>query len=173
VTFSSAAIRLVLMTLLATVLSGCGFQLRGTGEGPTIPEDWSQLFLAIPNPNGEFANQFRNTLTASGAELVDVENANYRIFVGREQFSQRNLSVNFQARASEFELTLAADFSVQDDLGNEIIPPTTSQVVKQMENDPRNVVGKAEEVRILRSEMRTELVQQIVRRIAYFAAGSA
>jgi LPS-assembly lipoprotein len=44
-----------------------------------------------------------------------------------------------------------------------------ASVVKQMENDPRNVVGKAEEVRILRSEMRTELIQQIMRRIGYFA----
>ncbi len=171
-TFSSAASRLVLFTVLSTVLTGCGFQLRGTGEGPSIPEGWNQLYLAIPNPNGEFASQFRNTLTASGATLVEVDSANYRIFVGREEFSQRNLSVNFQARASEFELTLATEFSVLDAQGNEIIPPTPSQVMKQMENDPRNVVGKAEEVRILRSEMRTELVQQIVRRIAYFAAGS-
>ncbi len=170
---ANGARRLLTLTLITTLLAGCGFQLRGTGGGPSIPEDWSQLFLAIPNPNGEFANEFRNTLTASGAQLVEPEAANYRSFVGREQFSQRNLSVNFQARASEFELTLAADFSVQDAEGNEIIPVTTSQVVKQMENDPRNVVGKAEEVRILRSEMRTELVQQIVRRIAYFAAGSA
>jgi len=43
-------------------------------------------------------------------------------------------------------------------------------VVKQMENDPQNVVGKAEEIRILKSEMRSELARQIMRRIAFYAA---
>ena len=43
-------------------------------------------------------------------------------------------------------------------------------VVKQMENDPRNVVGKSEEINLLREEMRAELAQQIVRRIGFFAS---
>jgi len=39
-----------------------------------------------------------------------------------------------------------------------------------MENDPRNVVGKAEEIRILKDEMRTEIAQQIIRRIDFHVA---
>jgi outer membrane lipopolysaccharide assembly protein LptE/RlpB len=46
----------------------------------------------------------------------------------------------------------------------------TGAVNKQMENDPENVVGKAEEVRILRGELRGELAAQIFRRISFFAA---
>ena len=42
-----------------------------------------------------------------------------------------------------------------------------------MENDPRNVVGKAEEIRILKSEMRADLSRQIMRRIGFFAAGNS
>ncbi|MDP5053027.1 MAG: hypothetical protein NWP69_04485 [Congregibacter sp.] len=47
---------------------------------------------------------------------------------------------------------------------------STAAVNKQMENDPQNVVGKAEEVRILRGELRGELASQILRRISFFAA---
>ena len=36
-----------------------------------------------------------------------------------------------------------------------------------MENDPRNVVGKSEEIRLLQQEMRAELAQQIVRRVIF------
>jgi LPS-assembly lipoprotein len=43
-------------------------------------------------------------------------------------------------------------------------------VVKQMENDPRNVVGKEGEIRLIQGEMRTDLAQQIMRRINFFAA---
>ena len=48
--------------------------------------------------------------------------------------------------------------------------PANAVIVKQMENDPRNVVGKAEEIRILQREMRAELSQQILRRIGFHAA---
>ncbi len=168
-----AAWRALTLLALITLLGACGFHLRGTGPGPDIPPEWQKLYLNIPNPNGEFASEFRNALTATGVELVERYEANYRLYVGHDQFSQRNLSVNVQARASEFELTLTTEFAVQDDEGNEVIPSTESTVIKQMENDPRNVVGKAEEIRILRGEMRTELVQQIIRRIAFFAGANA
>jgi LPS-assembly lipoprotein len=42
-----------------------------------------------------------------------------------------------------------------------------------MENDPRNVVGKAEEIRLLKAEMRAELAQQIMRRIGFFVSNNA
>jgi LPS-assembly lipoprotein len=48
--------------------------------------------------------------------------------------------------------------------------PSEAVVTKQMENDPSNVVGKAEEIRILQAEMRGELAQQILRRIGFHAA---
>jgi LPS-assembly lipoprotein len=35
------------------------------------------------------------------------------------------------------------------------------------------VVGKSEELRIIKSEMRVELAQQVLRRIGFFAASSA
>jgi LPS-assembly lipoprotein len=49
------------------------------------------------------------------------------------------------------------------------MPDTTASVMRQMENDPRNVMGKGQELRILQSEMRTELAQQMIRRIGFFA----
>ena len=41
-----------------------------------------------------------------------------------------------------------------------------------MENDPRNVVGKAGEMRLIQAEMRTELAEQIMRRIGFYAAST-
>ena len=60
-------------------------------------------------------------------------------------------------------------FSVLDASGKEVMPDTTASVMRQMENDPRNVMGKGQELRILQSEMRTELAQQMIRRIGFFA----
>lgn len=155
----------------ATLLCACGFALRGT-EGFAVPEDWKSMYLVTHNPNNEFSREVSTRFAANGVQWQDKSDANYRLVLGRERFEQRNLSLNSEARAAEFELTMFSQFSVQDNSGNEVMPPAEAQVVKYMENDPRNVVGKAEEVRILKAEMRTELAQQIMRRIAFFAAST-
>ena len=152
----------------ACLLSACGFQLRGAG-GSSVPESWQRMHLLSDNPNGELCREIQSTFAANGVVWVDIEEANFLLQLGPEKFSLRNLSLNAQARAAEFELTLATHFAVDDASGAEVMESAKASVVKQMENDPRNVVGKAEEMRILRVEMRTELVNQIMRRIGYFA----
>jgi LPS-assembly lipoprotein len=158
---------------IACLLSACGFQLRGTGDGSTVvPDAWKSMHLITGNPNGEFSRGVQTLFAANGVQWLDREDANYTLTLGPERFSQRNLSLNAEARVAEFELTMRARFSVRDADNNEVMPTADASVVRQMENDPRNVVGKAEEVRILRSEMRTELAQQIMRRIGFFAAST-
>ncbi|MEH6582760.1 MAG: LPS assembly lipoprotein LptE [Halioglobus sp.] len=154
---------------LLCLLSACGFQLRGTG-GTSLPDDWKTMHLATQNPNGELSRELQSTFAAYGIIWVEKEEANYTLSVGRERFKQRNLSINAQARASEFELTMSTMFSVKNAEGEQEIEPSEATVIKEMENDPSNVVGKAEEVRLLKAEMRTELVQQMLRRIGYFAS---
>ena len=74
------------------------------------------------------------------------------------------------ARVSEFELTMSATFKVVDSMGEIAMAPTKVTVVRQMENDPRNAVGKEGELRLLQSEMRDELADKILRRIGFYAS---
>ena len=156
--------------LLSSLLAGCGFQLRGGDDSSVLPPEWRRLTLVSNSPNSEFTRLFRALGAARGIEWVAPADADYRLRLGDERFTQRNLSINAQARASEFELLLRTTFSITDAEGGTVLPPTEAEVAKQMENDPLNVVGKAEESRILREEMREELARQIVRRISFFAA---
>ena len=156
---------------IACLLSACGFQLRGTGDSGThVPDNWKSMHLATGNANSEFSREVLNQFAANGVQWQDREDANFTLVLSPERFSQRNLSLNREARAAEFELTMRSQFSVFDRDRNEVMPQTEVSVIKQMENDPRNVVGKAEEVRLLKAEMRTELARQIMRRIGFYAA---
>lgn len=163
-------LRTALVLLLTGLLVGCGFQLRGAGSATALPENWRQMALDTDNPNSEFSRELQARFSANGVEWVDRDEATHVLRLSPERFQQRNLSLNNQARAAEFELTLRASFTVLDGRGETAMPTSEAIVVKQMENDPRNVVGKAEEIRILQSEMRGELAQQILRRIGFHAA---
>jgi len=153
-----------------TSLSGCGFQLRGQGGSSGVPEAWRSMHLISANPNAEFTRIVESTFSANGINWQSRGDANYVLRLGPEQFTQRNLSINAEARAAEFDLQMRADFVVFDREGRVVIENGSAAVNKQMENDPQNVVGKAEEVRILRSELRSELANQILRRISFYAA---
>jgi LPS-assembly lipoprotein len=130
------------------------------------------MHLLSNSPNSELTQVLRATFAANGVNWVERGEADYLLRLGPERFSQQNLSVNAQARAAEFDLQMQADFEVLAADGSRAMPPSVGAVNKQMENDPRNVVGKAEEVRILRNELRTELATQIYRRVSFFAAST-
>ena len=87
-----------------------------------------------------------------------------------EEFKRRKLSVNYEDRVDEPELTMSSKVRMDDARDEEDMPLTTVLVVKQMENNPQNVVGKASEVRLIQGEMRSELAAQIIRRISFYAA---
>lgn len=156
---------------LCIALSACGFQLRGTGDySKLLPESWKSLALVSGNPNSEFSREIQSQFSASGVQWQEGDTANYSLIVNPEKFKQDNLSLSSDARAAEYELTMSTQFTVLDANKQVAMEETKVAVVKQMENDPRNVVGKEEEIRLLQTEMRAELAQQILRRIGFFAS---
>lgn len=158
---------------MTCLLVACGFQLRGTGGSrAAFPDDWKSMHLVSGDPNSEFSRNVTALLAANGVQWTGSDSANFRLVLTPESFEQRNLSLNSEARVAEFELTMRSQFSVLDGSGREVMPPTPVSIIKQMENDPRNVVGKEGEMRMIQNEMRYELAEQIMRRISFFAASS-
>lgn len=152
------------------LLGACGFQLRGTGDNLTVlPEDWKNLHLVTGNPNSEFSREISSQFAANGVQWSERNVSKYSVVVNPERFERRDLSLSSEARAAEFELTMSTRFKVLDADKNVIMEDTKVEVFKRMENDPDNVVGKAEELRLLQGEMRSELAQKLLRQIGFYA----
>ena len=146
------------------LLAGCGFQLKGSGDAD-LALDGLTIRLISGQPRAELTLAVTKELIANGLVMTDEADASASLELQPEQFSQRNLSLTAQARAAELELTLATDFTFTQPDHNPVNARAT--VSRQMLNDPRNVVGKTEELRLLRDEMRRDLAAQIVRRVSY------
>ena len=155
----------LLLTLLL-LLTGCGFQLRGTID---IPEQWLAMHLNTASPNGELARGVSSSFANNGVQWLEASEANYILDLGNEKFEQRNLSIGANARAAEFELTLSTTMQVSDAKGKVVVEQSDVVVNKIMTHDPENVTGKVEESNLLRREMRQELVQQLMRNIRFAA----
>jgi len=153
----------VLLTALIA-LAGCGFQLKGTTDKGGSEWEGLSLRLISVDPRSDLTREVARELGGMKIELTDEIDTPTRLTLREEQFIQRNVSLTAQARAAEMDLTLSVDFVLQQ----EDVPPLegTASVSQQMLNDPRNVVGKTEEMRLLREEMRRDLAAQIVRRVS-------
>ena len=152
----------LLMALIA--LGGCGFQLKGTAQEGSSEWEGLSLRLISTDPRGELTREVARELSSMKIMLTEDLETPTRLTLREEQFTQRNVSLTAQARAAEMELTLSVDYVLQQE---EMLPlEGTASVSQQMLNDPRNVVGKTEEMRLLREEMRRDLAAQIVRRVS-------
>ena len=152
--------------LSLSALTACGFQLRGAVE---LAPAWRSLYLHSASPNSELSKTLVAGLARNGIELSAADAARYLLYLGTETFQRRNLSIGGNARATEFELEMSTTLRIDDAAGTEILPDTTLHSRKIMTHDPENVSGKEEESRLLRGEMRRELVQQLLRKLRSLA----
>ena len=162
----SALGRWMCLPAILMCLAGCGFQLKGHDAASSNAKlEGMTLQLISSQPRSELTREVSSALTATGLVLLDEGYAMLTLVLQPEQFTKRNVSLTARARAAELELTIFADFTLNQQESDPIDARAT--VTRQMLNDPRNVVGKTEEIRLLRKEMRRDLADQIARRISH------
>ena len=151
----------VMLFMLILALSGCGFALRGS---VALPPALQTLQVESPVPDSDIVREVSRMLRNNDVTLTETPDAAvWRLGIGSEQASERVLSVNANARAGEYELTTAE--AVQLRRGTEVLGPETLSVSRVYLADPENAVAKNEEAELIRSEMRRELAQQVLRRL--------
>ena len=97
------------LLLLVSVLSGCGFQLRGSLE---LSDDISPLYLKS-NSSFELARELKLLLATNNVTQTDKPaKANYQLILVREKKSRRVLTVDGDGRAKEYLLTYTIDYSI-------------------------------------------------------------
>lgn len=161
---ASTVARLALLVMI-TVLSACGFSLRG---GDAL-SGYESLQLALVEPNGEFARLLLRSLDTSGvrADIVEVDAADPAIpllGIGAERAASRPVTVNPRARAAQYEIRLSVDILLRQG-DNELIPLETLSQERTYFEDIENIAGNQEEVQIITAEMRRELANQLLRRL--------
>lgn len=163
-------IRHTALLCLALLLAGCGFTLRGT-EQATLPI--TSVLLRSEQQNSPFMQQLRSALAAANVSTsTGTEQATYVLSVGEEQANTRTASVNSRARAAQYDLQLTVVVQL-DSAGQTLFGPETLAIQRSYYEDIANIAGSNEEMELLRTEMRQELVDQLLRRLRAAAASNS
>jgi outer membrane lipopolysaccharide assembly protein LptE/RlpB len=85
--------------------------------------------------------------------------------IASERLVSRPVTINSRARAAQIELRLSIDIGLT--LGKQVlIAPETLFVERTYFQDVENISGNQEEADIISTEMRRELINQMIRRLA-------
>jgi LPS-assembly lipoprotein len=152
--------RNLLVLGLATLLSACGFQLRGTGTNEMAVKE---MDLKARDAYGTTVNDLRAALERSGVKVV--AGAPYVLNLTNESEDNRSATYTGSARSSEIELTLRVDYTLTGNQQRVLLSDHTD-VQKVYLHDSNNLTGSDQEANRVRVEMRRELIQRMMLRLA-------
>ena len=158
-----AILRLLGAGGVAAGLVGCGFKLRGS-------QTFAFKTIAItPAPGGAVAQQLRRSFGSDVQVLAadaPLAQAQLVLDVGNEQREKVVVGVNTSGQVREFQLRLRVTVRLRNAQGKELIDGDV--ILQQRDisyNESAALAKEAEEVLVFR-DMQTDIVQQIMRRLA-------
>ncbi len=151
--------RLVAALVFSLALSACGFQLRGQ---QTLPFD----SIAVPSTTVLGAQLGRSIAAGTNAKVVQNPKEAEATFLLLGEYQEKViLSLNTQGRVREYQLRYRVAYQVTDGKGQSIVEPQQIVLTRDITfND--QVLAKENEEALLYRDMRSDMVQQIMRRIA-------
>ncbi len=151
--------RNLLVLGLATLLSACGFHLRGTSDADFA---LTEMDVTARNLYGQTLKDVRKALEDNGVNVH--AGAPYTLVLAREDENQRSASYTTGARSAEYELTQVLQYEIRGN-NNLLLMDDKLTVQKYYVHDSNNLIGSDQEAAQLRQEMRHEMVQQMVMRL--------
>jgi LPS-assembly lipoprotein len=151
----------VFLVFLLLLVAGCGFRLRGTANVP-----FETLYL--PGATSGLALDLKRYIQAGTKARVvdDPKNADAVLEFTEEARQKEILSLTGTGRVREFQLRYRVGFRVHDGKGADYVPVSTIQLTRDVTFNDAEILAKEQEEQLLFRDMQTDMVQQILRRLA-------
>jgi LPS-assembly lipoprotein len=154
--------QLLALLFAAVLLAGCGFHLRGQAALP-----FNSLYLDAANPNSPFAKELRRNLESNKVKLVSTaEQADVVLNIVFDTPDKQILSLSGSGRVNEFQLFYRVSLRAYDLKQQDWIPAEEFVMRRNYYYDDKNVPAMEAQETLLYQSMRTDMVQQIVRRLS-------
>ena len=148
---------------LVLMLHGCGFHLRGE---TSLTADIAPLWIEKIAASGTFPTQISQTLKRRGVVLApDRNGARTLLRIHEHRSDSRVLSVDSSGKVLEYELYESFRFSLHSADGNVLVEDQPVGTARSIGNAEDLILGKQHEQDTIRTEMRRQLIDDMLRRI--------
>lgn len=157
--------RQILFASIAMALAGCGFTLR---DAPELA--FRSLFVNA-GENSPFGNEIkRNLASLSALTLINdpklLPSAEAVLDILYEAREKTVVGVNSSGQVREFQLRSRLRFRLRTPQGKELIAPTDLLIQRDISFNESAVLAKEAEEGLMFRDMQSDIVQQLIRRLA-------
>lgn len=155
--------RIVLIFLLtASLLSGCGFHLRGTINLPD-----SIRTVSVTSPDVKLRDALVNSLESNNVIIVSGPTADSaHIKISEADFGREVRTIDERGKSTGYVLILRASYEVLDSSGKELVKPSITTARRDYNFDQEQLLSATREEELLRDEMREDVAQSILRKMS-------
>ena len=149
-----------LVLALYAALVSCGFQLRGRASLP-----FETLF--IPGSSPLVVQVKRNVAAGTQTKLVSGDRDAQAVLGFTHEVREKViLSFNTDGRVREFQLRYRVGYRLYDPKGRDFIPANEILLTRDISFNDAQLLAKEAEEELLYRDMQTDMVQQLIRRLA-------
>ncbi len=165
---SLSSLKVTIVVLTVSLLSACGFHLRGDYS---VPEELNKISVTSYDQYSTFTRMMKGQLRMNDVEIVPPSENTPNLHIISESVRERTLSLYQSTRAAEKELTFRASYRVTiPDLGAKTF---STSVTRSYLNNPLTALAKSVERDMIEDEMRKLATSQILRQMARLKANIA
>jgi LPS-assembly lipoprotein len=153
---------LLALASVTTILAACGFQLR---QAPKFA--FSSIYISVDSPLGRELK--RSIASSDGVKVIDtgaIDAAQVVMDVITEQREKVVVGLNASGQVREFQLRIRFKFKLRTPQSKELIPETELLQQRDISFNESAVLAKEAEEGLLYRDMQTDIVQQLMRRLA-------
>lgn len=155
--------RALLVPLLALLLGACGFHLRGQEGMP-----FHTLYLDAGDPNTLLIGDLRRSLEDNHITLVNsAEQADVVLNIVSETSDKQILTLGATGRVTEFRLIYRVSLRAYDLKKQDWLRAEEIATQRDFSYDDTLILAKESEERLLYQSMRSDMVEQIIRRLSH------
>ncbi|MEZ8023987.1 LPS assembly lipoprotein LptE [Vibrio sp. 10N.222.54.B12] len=165
---SLSSLKVTVVVLTVSLLSACGFHLRGDYS---VPEELNKISVTSYDQYSTFTRMMKGQLRMNDVEIVLPAENTPNLHIISESVGERTLSLYQNTRAAEKELTFRASYRVTvPDLGSKTF---STSVTRSYLDNPLTALAKSVERDMIEDEMRKLATSQILRQMARLKANIA
>lgn len=153
---------LSLILVATTLLSACGFQLRGNY---LLPQELQTLYLSSTDTHGELTRLVKQNLLVNDIEVLkQYRNDVPELRILNDSLDRRTLSLFENGQVAEYELTYTVRYEIR--MQGKENQDFKFEIYRNYQDNPDQALAKSRELTLLRKEMRIEAADRILRNMA-------
>ena len=157
------AIPIIFLLSITLLLGACGFHLRGQGAF-ALP--FQTLYVKSANDYAPFITELKRAIETNGVQITGTpEQAQLTLHIVSEVTDKQILSLSGSGRVREYRLQYRISLRAYDQKQQEWLAPDEITLRRDFSYDDTQVLAKEQEESLLYQNMRSDAVQQILRRL--------